>query len=110
MSDKKKPAEITLETIIQARVMRLNAVLHGIVTGTIFGLVLFIATLWLVIKGGDVVGPHLSLLGQFFWGYTVTFAGSFVGLAYGFASGFVIGYSMAFLYNWILGWRKGHQE
>ena len=85
--------------------MRLNAVFQGVVTGVLFGVGIFVATNWLVLKGGAVVGPHLGLLGQFFIGYRVTFAGSLVGLAYGFGLGFVVGFSVSWLYNWILAHR-----
>jgi hypothetical protein len=88
------------------RVMRLNATLHGLTTGLALGLLIFIATIWLLIKGGEEIGPHLALLGQFFIGYRVTFAGSFIGLAYGFAAGFVIGFAVASIYNWSLRWRE----
>lgn len=91
--------ESKLEEIVLTRVMRLNATIHGVVTGVVVGLGIFIATNWLVLKGGPVVGPHLSLLGQFFIGYRVTFVGSLIGLAYGFVSGFVLGYVVAHLYN-----------
>jgi hypothetical protein len=74
----------------------------GIVTGMLAGMVIFIATVWLVIKGGDNVGQHLSLLSQFFPGYSVTFFGSFVGLFYGFVSGFLIGFVVGRLYNYIV--------
>ena len=64
---------------------------------------------WLVLKGGPigpegeaVVGPHLSLLGQYFMGYQVTFVGSLIGFGYAFVSGFVGGYSVAYLYNWMV--------
>jgi fructose-specific phosphotransferase system IIC component len=65
-----------------------------------------IATIFLVLKGGDVVGPHLALLGQFFIGYQVTFGGSIVGFLYGLLSGFVIGYVIATLYNWMASIRE----
>jgi hypothetical protein len=91
-----------LETVVMTRLLRLNAALHGIVTGLLFGLGIFVATNWLVLKGGPVVGPHLALLGQFFIGYRVTFLGSLIGFAYGFALGFVIGFSIAWLYNHVL--------
>lgn len=99
-----------LEKIVLTRLVRLNALVSGIVTGVISGLILFIATNWLVIKGGDVVGPHLALLGQFFIGYRVTFLGSIIGLLYGFLSGFIAGYAVAFLYNWLLRIRKPKQN
>jgi hypothetical protein len=96
----------TIDNLLVARMVRLNATVHGIVLGLVAGLGLFVATLWLVIKGGPVVGPHLALLGQFFIGYRVTVLGSFVGLAYGFVSGFLVGFVVTTLYNWIAGLRE----
>lgn len=87
------------------RVVQLNAKVQGIVTGVVLGTGIFIATNWLVLKGGERVGPHLALLGQFFWGYKVSFAGSFIGLGYGFVCGFAIGYFMAWTYNRVLSLR-----
>ena len=96
-----------LQEVVLTRLLRLNATVQGIVTGIVAGLGLFIATNWLVLKGGRVVGPHLSLLSQFFIGYRVTFMGSLIGLAYGFACGFIGGYLVACLYNWIVDLKEG---
>jgi hypothetical protein len=96
----------TIENLLVARMVRLNATVHGIVLGLVVGLTLFVATLWLVIKGGAVVGPHLGLLGQFFIGYRVTLLGSFVGLGYGFATGFLVGFFVTTVYNRIAGLRE----
>ncbi|WP_420640828.1 hypothetical protein [Candidatus Leptofilum sp.] len=95
----------TLEKIVKTRLTRLNAVVSGLVTGVIFGLIVFIATNWLLLKGGEPVGPHLALLGQFFLGYTVSFWGSLVGLLYGLVTGFIMGFAVAFLYNVFLNLR-----
>jgi hypothetical protein len=78
---------------------RVNKTALGSATGVLFGLGLFAATLILVAKGGDRIGPNLGLLSQFFKGYTVTLFGSFVGLFYGFVTGFALGWSVAFLRN-----------
>jgi hypothetical protein len=94
-------SEKSLEEVVLTRLLRLNAKVQGVVTGLVAGMGVFIATNWLVIKGGDVVGPHLSLLGQFFIGYRVTFVGSLIGFAYGFAGGFLIGYFVCRMYNWL---------
>ena len=94
-----------VERIVATRLLRVSATVHGIVTGLIIGLGIFVATNWLVLKGGRVVGPHLVLLRQFFIGYRVTFVGSLIGLAYGFVLGFVIGFAVAWLYNQLLAWR-----
>lgn len=96
----------TVEAVVLTRLLRLNAVVQGVVTGLVVGLGIFIATNWLVLKGGEVVGPHLALLGQYFIGYQVTFVGSLVGFAYGFLLGFVIGYGVGRTYNWIADLRE----
>jgi tetrahydromethanopterin S-methyltransferase subunit G len=99
-----------LEKIVLTRLVRLNATIQGIGTGLVVGLGIFMATNWLVLKGGDVVGPHLSLLSQFFIGYTVSFIGSLIGFAYGFLSGFSVGYLIAMFYNWIVSARKAEAQ
>jgi hypothetical protein len=95
----------SVEEIVATRLLRVSAAVHGIVTGLIVGLGIFVATNWLVLKGGRVVGPHLLLLRQFFIGYRVTFVGSLIGFAYGFVLGFAVGYAVAWLYNRLLVWR-----
>jgi hypothetical protein len=91
-------------------VLRLNGTVMGLAFGSAAGLALFIATNWLVLKGGEPVGPHLALLGQFFLGYSVTFAGSFIGLAYGFASGYVAGWLIARVYNGVVLLKRAQPE
>jgi hypothetical protein len=95
-----------LEQVVLTRLLRLNAMVQGVVTGVVAGLGIFIATNWLVLKGGDVVGPHLSLLANFFIGYQVSFFGSLIGFVYGFVIGFIIGYFVARMYNLVVGLRQ----
>lgn len=102
--------ENDLEKLVLSRLLRLNATVQGVVTGIVAGLGVFIATNWLILKGGDVVGPHLSLLGQFFIGYRVTFLGSLIGFAYGFGVGFLVGYGIARVYNWVVDLREHNQQ
>ena len=71
----------------------------GIAVGLLLGLGLFAATILLVVKGGDTVGPHLSLLRAYFPGYSVTFVGACVGFVYMFVIGYGIGRSVVTLYN-----------
>ncbi|MBI3661482.1 MAG: hypothetical protein HY234_00305 [Acidobacteria bacterium] len=80
-------------------VVRLNARLMGIVLGTLMGAGLFLVTNFLVLKGGANVGQHLSLLSQFFPGYSVSFLGSLIGFTYAFLVGFVIGSVLGAVYN-----------
>ena len=93
--------EYTDELLTQA-VLRLNGNILGIVLGILFSLVIFVATNWLVIKGGPVVGPHLSLLSQYFIGYSVTFVGSLIGVVYAFVLGYLSGLIIAWIYNGIV--------
>ncbi len=95
-----------LERVVLARVMRLNETIHGIVAGLLGGAAIFVATNWLLLKGGPQVGQHLGLLSQYFIGYQVTFLGSLIGCGYGFVLGFVVGFSIAKIYNWIISLRE----
>jgi len=89
----------TIDQMLAIRVVRLEATVQGVIVGLMVGLTVFLATNWLMLRGGPVVGPHLALLGQFFLGYEVSFAGSLVGFAWGAAYGFVAGYAVSALYN-----------
>ena len=93
----------TSMSVPDVRLLRLNAPINGMTTGILAALGLFVATNWLVIKGGVVVGPNLGLLSQFFPGYTVTRSGSFIGAAYGFGLGFCVGFVVSLLYNSFVG-------
>jgi hypothetical protein len=88
-----------LGDLVLVRVVRLNAVIVGLVTGLMAGLAVFVATNWLILKGGRVVGPHLALLGQFFIGYRVTFVGSLIGFVWAFVVGFLVGAAVVCIYN-----------
>ena len=63
------------------------------------GLGLFAATLLLVIRGGQTVGPHLGLLGIYLPGYEVTLMGAVLGLLYGLVIGYAAGFLVGALYN-----------
>lgn len=89
------------ELIIQS-LSKLDKTALGIAIGILFGLAIFLATNILVLKGGEVVGPNLVLLSQYFIGYSVTPVGSLVGLFYGFLSGFILGWLIAFLRNLVV--------
>jgi tetrahydromethanopterin S-methyltransferase subunit B len=81
---------------------KLDQTAFGIAVGLVLGGGIFLATIFLVLKGGDRIGPNLALLGQYFFGYTVTLQGSLMGLAYGFIVGFMLGWMTAFLRNLIV--------
>jgi hypothetical protein len=84
--------------------MRLNSKAWAISFGMLLGGGLFLATNILVLKGGDPVGPHLSLLGNYFPGYRVTFLGSLIGFVYGFVLGYILGRLVTTVYHKMVSW------
>jgi protoporphyrinogen oxidase len=68
-------------------------------SGTVSGLFVFLATLWLTFAGGGVTTQALELLSQYHIGYTVTVKGSFIGMGYTFLWGFLFGWLFAYLHN-----------
>ena len=91
--------------LVTRAIARLRAGIVAVVTGMLGGTALFLATVWLVIKGGPIVGPHLGLLRSYYPGYSVSWGGAFVGLFYGALTGAVLGWCVAWLYNLLAGWR-----
>ena len=81
---------------------RMDKLAFAVAVGAVSGLMVFIATIWLVFKGGAVVGPHLSLLSIYFVGYSVSVKGSFIAFAYSFSWGFLFGWLFAYLRNLLL--------
>jgi hypothetical protein len=98
--------EDATERALRAAVLRLNARAWGIAVGLILGVGLFVATNFLVLKGGPVVGPHLALLGVYLPGYRVTFVGSLVGFAYMFVIGYLLGRTIGAVYNTLIDQRR----
>lgn len=74
----------------------------GMAFGTIFGGMVFIATLVVMAKKGDGNLIQLELLNQFFAGYSISLSGAFIGLASGFGSGFVLGWMLAAVRNAVI--------
>jgi len=102
----KQEALRTEEEKLFSGILWLNAKALGLVFGLLFGLAIFIATNWLVLKGGKPVGPHLRLLSQYFIGYKVSFLGSIIGFGYGFAVGTLSGAFVGWIYNKIAAFRE----
>lgn len=82
---------------------KLDKLAFATALGTVSGLIVAIATLWIAVKGGERAGQNLQMLGQFFQGYTVTVSGALVGFAYSFTSVFLWGWLFAYLRNFALG-------
>jgi hypothetical protein len=88
--------------LIRAAVVRMRARIMSIVFGLVGGTGMFVATAWLLLRGGSNVGEHLSLLRHFFPGYSVTWPGAFVGFFWGVVSGGALGWAVAWIYNQVV--------
>lgn len=84
---------------LQRTLLSLNARAWGIAFGLVLGGGLFLATLFLVVRGGPNPGQHLRLLAAFFPGYSVSVLGSFVGFVYAFVVGYALGRIIGEVYN-----------
>jgi len=85
---------------------RYDPVALGVSISIIVGLCLFLATTVLLMRGGEPVGPNVSLLGHYFLGYTVSWMGALVGLVEGAIGGFTFGYLLARLINFLIVWHE----
>ena len=91
------------EQALNDAILRLNARAWGWAFGLLAGGGLFVATIFLVIKGGPDPGAHLELLGVFLPGYSVTWLGAFIGFVYLFVIGYGIGRLIGKVYNLMVG-------
>jgi hypothetical protein len=98
----RRAAERSLDDLVRDAFARYDAVALGAAVGAVAGLGLFLATAWLLVKGGYGVGANLSLLGNYFLGYEVTWAGALLGLAEAGIGGFAFGWILARLINAVI--------
>ena len=84
---------------VERKILMLQAKVLATVCALLAGLGLFGITAILLLKGGENVGAHLQLLGQFLPGYTVTWPGACLGFFYGLVLGALVGYAFAAIYT-----------
>lgn len=90
------------KALLKIAFCRIDIMAMAVATGTVIGLLLFLATAVLLLKGapqGVEVGPHLALLGSYFPGYAISWFGAVVGAAYGMLIGSVTGILIAGMWN-----------
>lgn len=107
------PPSRSEEEIIQIVFAKLDPMAMGVAVGIVSGFTIFVATAILLIKGGPVIGPRLSLLGHFLFGFKMTWGGALIGCLEGGFAGFLIGYTAASIRNGSMrayakfrGWRE----
>ena len=91
--------EIRIETALEQVFAKLDRFAFGVAVGTVAAALLCLASLFLVLKGGPVVGPNLKLLAQYFPGYEASPRGALLGLLYGLVGGFALGWTFALTRN-----------
>lgn len=84
---------------LQRAIARLRSSVMAVTFGLAGGVGMFVATAWLLMRGGDPVGPHLALLNNYFPGYSVTWVGVPIGFFYGALVGAAAGWLLARVYN-----------
>jgi len=93
--------EVVLDKLLPSVFPRMDKLGIATAVGLVCGFLIFLATIWLVIKGGTA-GLYLQLLNQYFFGYSVTVKGALIGMAYGFSWGFLFGWLFAYLRNFFM--------
>ena len=81
--------------------LRMDQFAFATAVGSVFALLAFVATLWLILKGDEGLGATPQLLEQYFFGYSMTVKGAFIGMAYSFFWGFLSGWLFAYLRNFL---------
>jgi glycosyltransferase involved in cell wall biosynthesis len=103
-------ASSSTQKILSEAFAKLDPVALGAGVGTLWGGAIWTATVVLLAKGGDHIGPKLSLLSQFYPGYSVTWTGSVIGFIYGLGTGFLFGFSFACSRNIAMRLHLGSQK
>jgi protoporphyrinogen oxidase len=93
------PRRLTPDELIEAAFARMDPVALGASLGLVGSVGLFLATSVLLLKGGKVVGPTLSLLDNYLIGFSMSWSGATVGSIEMAVWCFVTGYLLAGLRN-----------
>jgi len=83
--------------------MKLNVKAFALTCALIWGLGLFLITLWIILFEGQSSEGAPPFIGLIYRGYRFTIAGSFIGLAWAFVDGLIGGAIFAWLYNLLVG-------
>ena len=76
--------------------MKLDKRALGMALGIVWGLTIFVATLWASTQG---TGNTLIKLNAIYMGYGISFWGAVIGLIWGFINGYIWGWLLAKFYN-----------
>jgi hypothetical protein len=88
-----------LAEVLSSIFAHFDPVALGSAVGLASGLSLFLATAVLLIRGDEPLGPNLSLLGNYFLSFEVSWTGALLGGLEAGVGGFVFGFVLAKLIN-----------
>jgi hypothetical protein len=83
--------------------MKLNIRALALTWGILWGLGIFLATLWIILFDGAT--GEVTILGRIYRGYNISIVGSLFGLLWGFIDGLICGAIFAWVYNLFAGCR-----
>jgi hypothetical protein len=90
------------KAVLMAAFAKFDVIALAIALGTVLAALLFMATIFLLLKGADPgtdVGNHLRLIGVYLPGYSVSWSGAIVGAAYALGLGAILGFVLGVLWN-----------
>jgi len=92
------PADAALEKLVTYAFAPVHKLALGLAFGLTAGTLVAVLTVLhiSVVKEG---GPRIELLGQYFYGYEISWTGAAVGFFWAFLAAFVAGWFVAFLKN-----------
>ena len=96
----------SVEGLLRSAFARYDPVALGAAVATVAGSGLFLATAILLLRGGEVVGPNLSLIGVFLFGFEASWRGAVVGAVEAAALGFVFGAGLAAVINRLIAFHE----
>jgi hypothetical protein len=97
-SQRRDPAEVSLDEALELAFAPLNKRAFGTALGTAGALLMILVTVAVLATDRAQEFP-LGLLGQYLYGYTVSWPGVLIGAGWGFVVAFVAGWFFAFCRN-----------
>jgi protoporphyrinogen oxidase len=95
-----------VERLLGEAFARYHPVALGSAVGAVAAAGLFAATALLLVRGGDPLGPNLSLVANYLLGYEVSWPGAALGAAEAAAGGYLFGDLLARAVNAVVGWSE----
>lgn len=95
-------SNIADKAILMTAFAKMDPVALAVALGSIWAIILLLATSFLLLKGapeGIPVGEHLDLLGIYLPGYRVSWGGGLLGAFYMWLIGAAVGFILAVLWN-----------